>query len=69
MKNILLVAIVMVIAVVFSIKLAMALLVVGGFVVLVGVGAAASCALSIRGKCTDEVSPLADAIWGPRDAK
>ncbi len=69
MKYILLTVIVMTLTVVISIKLAMVLLVAGGFIVLFGVGAAASCAMSIRkGSTTDDNSPLAQAIWGPKDA-
>jgi len=67
MKYILLTAVVMTLAVVIGIKLAIVLLVLGGIVVLIGIGAAASAAMTMSGKCTDERSPLAEVIWESDD--
>lgn len=66
-KYVLLVLIVMVAAVVISLKVAMVLLFLGGFVTLIGLGAAASAVLSLKpssSHCTDENSPLINAIFG-----
>lgn len=65
-RHILLVVAVMTAAIVISIKIAMILLVLGGIVMLIGVGAAGASVMSIRGKCTDEHSPLDEAIWGTK---
>lgn len=69
MKNILIIVAVMTIAIIFGYKLAVLLLGIGVFVMLIGVGAAASCVASIKsnGHCTDENSPLVNAIFGEKD--
>lgn len=71
-KYVLLVLFFMIVAVVFSIKLATVLLLAAGLVTLIGLGAAASAVLSIKpssSHCTDENSPLINAIFGEENGK
>jgi hypothetical protein len=66
-KYVLLVLVVMVAAVVISLKVAMAILFIGGLVTLIGLGAVTSAVLSLKptsSHCTDENSPLINAVFG-----
>lgn len=67
MKYILLFIATAVIAIVIGVKIAIALLFVGGLVTLIGLGAAASCVAKATSKCDDKHSPLIDLIWGPEN--
>lgn len=72
-RYVLLTLAVMVVAVVISIKVAMAILFVGGLVTLIGLGAVSSAALSyLSGRslhCTDDNSPLINAIFGEENGR
>jgi len=67
MIYILLVVAVMTLSIIIGVKLAFLLLAIGCFVVLFGIAAAGTAAISASRKCTDERSPLAEAIWESND--
>lgn len=65
-RHILLVVAAITATIIISSKIAIALIWLGVIVTLIGLGAAGASVMSIRGKCTDEHSPLDEAIWGTK---